>query len=481
MLDPDLDLEADLSIDSIKRTEILGELAERLGLTTNGTGLDEQTLAELSARKTLKAIVNWVTARPGGTSPPPMARPATAPLNRRSADEVLTQVVAVVSERTGYPAEMLDRDWELEADLSIDSIKRTEILGELAERLGLTTNGAGLDEQTLAELSARKTLQAIVTWVVERTTPAKLASAAPTKGPAKAAAAQTSPPLRRWRVVPRPIDPPNTVAPLDRLRNHRFVLVADVGGISTVLATLLRERGADVGEVAVGDDPGRAIDGLIYLATADPNRPPVLPGAFAIVQAALAGGASRLLVATAGGGRFGIGAEPMANEHEPMLRGDAGWRGLVRTVGREPPDVLARARDLDPYGEPTANAARLLDELLDPDGPAVVGWNVDTRYELQIEAQELRPSPAAPRPRIPHLGERSVVLLTGGARGITAQFGLALARETGCHIALIGRSPLPTAPEAPDTAAAEDRIALRRALVARGLRATAGIYGGYSP
>src|SRR6202048_1135839 len=168
MLDPDLDLEADLSIDSIKRTEILGELAERLGLTTNGTGLDEQTLAELSARKTLQAIVNWVTARPVGTSAPPMARPATAPLNRRSADEVLTQVVAVVSERTGYPAEMLDRDLDLEADLSIDSIKRTEILGELAERLGLTTNGAGLDEQTLAELSARKTLKAIVNWVTAR-------------------------------------------------------------------------------------------------------------------------------------------------------------------------------------------------------------------------------------------------------------------------------------------------------------------------
>jgi malonyl CoA-acyl carrier protein transacylase/acyl carrier protein len=271
MLDRDLDLEADLSIDSIKRTEILGELAERLGLTTNGMGLDEQTLAELSARKTIQAIIDWVIARAASTSAPPT--PTTAPLNRRSADEILAQVVAVVSERTGYPAEMLDRDLDLEADLSIDSIKRTEILGELAERLALTTNGAGLDEQTLAELSARKTLQAIVTWVIDRTTSAPLASAAPTNGPAKPAAIRMSPPLRRWRVVPRPIDPPDTVVPLDRLRSHRFVLIADTGGISTALATLLRERGADVAEVAVGDNPGGAIDGLIYLATADANGP----------------------------------------------------------------------------------------------------------------------------------------------------------------------------------------------------------------
>lgn len=275
--------------------------------------------------------------------------------------------------------------------------------------------------------------------------------------------------------MPRPIDSPNTVAPLDQLRNHRFVIVPDAGGISTELGMLLRERGCDVAEVAVGDDPGRSIDGLIYLATADPGRPPVLPGAFAAVQTALAGGASRLVVATAGGGRFGIGAEPIVQESEAMLHADAGWRGLVRTVVRERPDVLARAVDLDPHCDPGVNAARLLEELLDPEGPAVVGWDGDTRYGLQIDAEELPPAIAGQFPQIPHLDERSVMLLTGGARGITAQFALALARDTGCHIALIGRSPLPADPEPPDTAAAKDRIALRRALAARGLRVAAEI------
>jgi acyl carrier protein len=36
-----------------------------------------------------------------------------------------------VSERTGYPAEMLGIDQDLEAELGIDSIKRVEILGAL--------------------------------------------------------------------------------------------------------------------------------------------------------------------------------------------------------------------------------------------------------------------------------------------------------------------------------------------------------------
>lgn len=208
---------------------------------------------------------------------------------------------------------------------------------------------------------------------------------------------------------------------------------------------MLRDRGCSVVEIDVGEDPGRAVDGLIYLATADRDRPPVLPGAFAAVQAALGSGASRLIVATAAGGRFGIGSQPIAHRHEPILQADAGWRGLIRTVARERPDVLARAVDLDPRSDLATNAAWLLDELLDTNGPVAVGWNGETRYGLQIEAQELADT-AARRPRIPHLDERSVALLTGGARGITAHLALALARETGCHIALIGRTPLPVDP-----------------------------------
>jgi acyl carrier protein len=368
--------------------------------------------------------------------------------NGQSADEILAAVIAVVGERTGYPPDMLDRDLDLEADLSIDSIKRTEIFGELAERLGLTAAGTGLDELALKQLADRKTLQAIVTWIVERrTSSTPPPSAAPTNARAEASAIQSGPPLRRWRVVPRQIDAPNTIAPLDRLRNHRFVLVADGCGISTALASLLRERGCEIAEVAAGADPSggdapdRAIDGLIYLATADPHRPPVLPGAFAVVKSALANGASRLLVATAGGGRFGIGDEPIAHERAATLHADAGWRGLVQTVARERPDVLARAVDLDPHRAPVANAALLLDELLDSDGPAVVGWTGGTRYGLQIETQELDTGSDVRRPRVPHLDERSVVLLTGGARGITAHFALALAREVGCHIVLMPPQP----------------------------------------
>ena len=50
--------------------------------------------------------------------------------------EDLTKILLdLVSERTGYPAEMLGLDQDLEADLGIDSIKRVEIVGAFQNQL----------------------------------------------------------------------------------------------------------------------------------------------------------------------------------------------------------------------------------------------------------------------------------------------------------------------------------------------------------
>ena len=71
------------------------------------------------------------------------------------------------------------------------------------------------------------------------------------------------------------------------------------------------------------------------------------------------------------------------------------------------------------------------------------------------------------------LGPDAVVLLTGGARGITAQAALAIARECrGCRIELAGRSPLPAGLEAAAVAAAPDRAALRQVLLEAGTHTT---------
>ena len=100
---------------------------------------------------------------PATSAPPPEVAPSTpvpAPPRRRSAasqpvrgEALVAAVVGVVADRTGYPADMLDLDLDLEADLSIDSIKRVEIVGELAERIGLDARTHdGVDDAALEAL-----------------------------------------------------------------------------------------------------------------------------------------------------------------------------------------------------------------------------------------------------------------------------------------------------------------------------------------
>ncbi|WP_457767214.1 phosphopantetheine-binding protein [Cyanobium sp. ULC065] len=51
------------------------------------------------------------------------------------ASSILLQLTSLLSEKSGYPVELLDPDQDLESDLGIDSIKRIEVMGGLLATL----------------------------------------------------------------------------------------------------------------------------------------------------------------------------------------------------------------------------------------------------------------------------------------------------------------------------------------------------------
>ncbi len=71
-------------------------------------------------------------------------------------------LLKAVSERTGYPIEMLKEDALLEADLGIDSIKTVEIFSSLTEYHQYMPGGDGAEEESLSEFAKLKTLHDIV-------------------------------------------------------------------------------------------------------------------------------------------------------------------------------------------------------------------------------------------------------------------------------------------------------------------------------
>jgi acyl transferase domain-containing protein/NAD(P)H-dependent flavin oxidoreductase YrpB (nitropropane dioxygenase family)/nucleoside-diphosphate-sugar epimerase len=352
-------------------------------------------------------------------------------------DGVLGTVRALVSERTGYPVEMLDAGLDLEADLSIDSIKRTELIGLLIDQLGLV-GAAGGDAGT-EELARLRTLRGIVDWIVDRigTSPA--------------------PRVRRYLVESAALASP-VVAAQASLTGRRVAIAGDGVGIALELATQLERLGAQVWLVGP-DKPtySAGTDILIYLVALDRDRAAVLPDGFAELRDAVLGGISQLLVVTGTGGRFG------RTIHSNGLAG-VGLPGLVRTLTHEFPDRCIRVIDVDPKEEPAQLAGQLLAELLTPDAPTTVGYAGGQRVTLRLTAAPLEPREG----NALGLGRDSVVLLTGGARGITAQIAIGLARASGAHLELLGRTPLPAHDEDPITAALTDRAALRRALAHAG-------------
>src|SRR5581483_8733714 len=147
MLDLDLDLEADLGVDTVKQAEVFASIREIYNIPRdeNRKLRDYPTLAHvirfvLEKRPDLAVATSPFTHKPA--EPPvtsqkltPEAKPepavsvaTTAP---PSEDEVREQVLAIVAEKTGYPKEMLDFDLDLEADLGIDTVKQAEMFASV--------------------------------------------------------------------------------------------------------------------------------------------------------------------------------------------------------------------------------------------------------------------------------------------------------------------------------------------------------------
>ena len=80
-------------------------------------------------------------------------------------EQLTSRLLAIVSERTGYPTEMLNLDQDLEADLGIDSIKRVEILGNFQQSFSSNGNNT---EELMEKLATVKTLGGIIEWVTDR-------------------------------------------------------------------------------------------------------------------------------------------------------------------------------------------------------------------------------------------------------------------------------------------------------------------------
>ncbi len=135
LLDMDLDLEADLGIDTVKQAEMFAAIREAYGIERDDS-------LKLRDYPTLNHVVAFARDRAGTDELAPAAEPEpepeAAPAPVVSAVEGVEQrVLAIVAEQTGYPEDLLDMDLDLEADLGIDTVKQAEMFAAIREAYGI--------------------------------------------------------------------------------------------------------------------------------------------------------------------------------------------------------------------------------------------------------------------------------------------------------------------------------------------------------
>ena len=509
MLDLDIHLESELGIDSIKRVEIIA--AFRREVLPDLLEPPAEFMERLSSAKTMRAIIAVIISMAGGIAKPSEPAPVAAAAESHptlDAESLRATLLRIVADRTGYPSEMLELDINLESDLGIDSIKRVEIIAAFRRevRPDLIEPPADLMER----LSAAKTMRAIIDCLAAK--PAGVNHAEPiaraqTNGsathaspkPATKVAETDSRPLPADecpRCVAEPVELP--VVHLNKLSAGAVIVSADVHGVANHWAEQLRAAGHPVvqlghAELSDREATRRAVDvvrrefgGIAAVAHLLPLDacaawPEISPASwnerFALevkgllyllqaIEPELArsqGPSIRVLCASIGGGDFALDADSLFSTRESTHPWRGGLSGLLKVAACEWANHAFRCVDFTEL--PRIDC---LDQELLASGPVEIAYRHGRRLMVETRRVELNsPSHASSA----HLTADHVVLVTGGAKGITAQIVAELAARTPARFILLGRSRFPEQDESSATASIDKDSALRPVIISQ-LRAS---------
>ncbi len=471
MLDMDLDLEADLGIDTVKQAEIFAEVR-------SGFDIPRRDDLKLRDYPTLNALVGLIRGlRPDlpGAAPAPVApaaaTPSAAPQQAAPApaakgnDPVAEKLLEVVAAKTGYPREMLDMDLDLEADLGIDTVKQAEIFAEVR-------SGFDIPRRDDLKLRDYPTLNALVRLVNEMrggATGAAPAAEATAAAPAAQAEIVTVDATGSKvaahgakRRVPTPVLRPElelckeTKASLEK--GARVIVLPDMGGVADALGKLLKKRGVEILTLEKGDSveakvaewKAQGVTGIYNLTALDVERDivaapheEVVAGFDLRVKRVVdlcrrllpeLGTAGRFLVAgTRLGGLHGYGAEPAS---APM---GGAVVGFTKAMGQEYPDLVAKAVDFELEAKPKAIAEALVAETLRDPAVKEVGYAFGSRHSITLVETEF---PAAAEGGLA-FGPETVFVVTGAVGAITAAIGEDLAKASKGTFWLLDMAQLP--------------------------------------
>ncbi|RLJ72817.1 polyketide-type polyunsaturated fatty acid synthase PfaA [Pedobacter alluvionis] len=452
MLGMEMDLEADLSIDSIKRVEIIGALRTELGGFSQLSLPEDKIMEQLAGLKTLSSLVNWMTEnteQPKSANAPILVTPATSQAEpaKFSLDQLKSAILDIVSEKTGYPKEMLGMELDLEADLSIDSIKRMEIIASLKEKIGFGSQGDQADD-LMEKLAAIKTLNALVNWIANVEAESSEVLTEAKKLIEESIDNQTvREKLSRLRFELTPAALTITEAAI--LKGQRFALTDDGGGQAIKIKKVLEKHGA-IADLVNFEDSLDGYQGLIILNMFEAQQKVGILDHFATIK--------KLNFDTVKWVYLIADTKQYFNDQSDIsfLRNYQGYSGFFKSLDREYEHTKCRFISLETKMSPDEITNITLNEILNPDKPSEIIYNDHKRHIMELVPHQLSTETDAHI----HLDKDAVVMVLGGAQGITAELMIHFAKDYPCRYILVGRSanPIASANEASSSLKTKDEI-----------------------
>lgn len=376
--------------------------------------------------------------------------PAAEVVAKKTAeDDTEKQVIELVSQKTGYPPDVINIDLDVEAELGIDSIKQVEIIRQLAIKLGIDF-GTDARSQRYKITTLRKLIE-VCRGLVPEAPAAEVVAEKTADTQAPGTSWNTN--CHRWVCHKVEIPLPDKKNP-QYLSGRKVLLMAGEDGPGILLKNLLEEAGATVSIVLPSDSPEhfpKDFDMVVDLWSYGEDEIPTLKRSKEWMERTAERAVAILRIGqylfdsvrstenrqaiwvevTSLGGELAASA----TNHIPARAGIG--LGMSRCLAFDLTDRLETLYlDFDTQ-EPDATVANcVFNELIHERRHSEIGYAQGKRFEIRWKTDDTSDE----EPKF-QLDSQSVVLAIGGARGITASICCELARHGGAQFIIVGKSP----------------------------------------
>ena len=409
MLSPEMDMESDLGIDSIKKVEIFSSLKDSI------PEMPSITASDMGQIRTLKEASEYIASRLP-------AQKVTETVQKEqkseaSLEKILEKVIEISAEKTGYPKDMLSPEMDMESDLGIDSIKKVEIFSSLKDSI------SEMPSITASDMGQIRTLKEASEYIASHINPTKTEE--PTKNEQEnqenieEEATPEKNNIKRISLKLVDVDINKKVPFTGKLyivSSHKSDM--NVGIIESGFEKYNIEVLNGTFDEKVPDD----VKGLIFAGnfSKDVNTD-IQTKAFAILKDFLVAGGQFIASVSFLDGQFGLSNDILSDILESEKTSTlgvspvfGGFAGLIKTALLEYPQIHAKAVDFDFHLINDVEKTSLIADVIMSTGAVEVGISVDGVKTIKLEETEQEKDVVFDK-----FEKDDVVLVFGGGRGVT--------------------------------------------------------------